>query len=128
MIRLKVLIRDNATNVINFANINSEGFSPESVIYGSYIWTWYGFDFIVDAYNAGLVAIDLTNARDNLLAGLTVAGILGQYEVALGAGIGVVVLNGWINAAQTGQYTGNGASMSFLGTPSHCWLIGVYAL
>lgn len=124
-ILLGVLVRDKDTNVITSAN---DEIIPLVTIEGSYIWTWYGFDFIVDAYNAGLAATELENARDDLLAGLAVAVLLGQQYVSVGVGITVVIMNGWIKQAKLGQQTGRGASMSFTGTTSRCMLIGIYCL
>ncbi|OPX87844.1 MAG: hypothetical protein A4E53_02342 [Pelotomaculum sp. PtaB.Bin104] len=119
-----VLVRDKSTNVIT-----STDYTAQSTVEGYFVWKWYGYDYVIDAYNAGLAAIEFRMKRDILIAGGAIAAFFGYGTWVLATGIDVIIYNSWIAACEEGQYTGRGACLCCLGKPDGVSaLMNVYAM
>lgn len=109
------LIFDRSSKKLN----EKKHVSPAGVnVSGSYIWHWYGFDFVMNSYNSGLAAIQLNTLANQLAVGAGAAVSLGAISVGVAAGITAWMVYGYAGDCQTGQYNGNGAILYFYGDPS----------
>lgn len=85
---------------------------------GSYIWHWYGFDFVMDAYNSGLAAISLNSMADKVTVGTGVVTLMGNISFGIAGGITAYMCYGFAEDCELGKETGRGAILYFYGDPS----------
>lgn len=85
---------------------------------GDYIWHWYGFDFVMDATNAGYAATQFNTWANQSGYGAGVAGVLKGVVISAASGLTSMVCFGYANDCQLGAQNGRGAILYFYGAPS----------
>lgn len=113
-----VLVRDKKTNVIREAKIKY-GFHVD----GSYIWHWYGFDFVMNARNAGIFAAGMGEISGKLAGGAAIGGAIPGVSFVLGASAALISV--WSSRASAGNSNGRGCIAYFMGDPSWAQLYNV---
>jgi len=120
---LGVLVRDKVTNEIRKADNTVESMSVTADITGTYIWHWYGFDFIMEAYSSNLFSSELYyQAGAIALGALPFYAVPGIVAVAAGS---VAAITMMAANAGTGGSNGRGSIAYFLGDPSWAQLTHV---
>jgi hypothetical protein len=98
---------------------------PSTYIAGTYIWHWYGFDFVMDAYNSNIFAALLTQDAGLLAGGAAIGFLIPGVTVVCSALSATLAY--WSGEAWLGNADGRGCIAYFFGDPSWAQLYSVQA-
>ncbi|WP_058953674.1 hypothetical protein [Clostridium tyrobutyricum] len=90
---------------------------------GTYIWHWYGFDFIMNASNSGIFSAKLAQYSAVLAAGGVVGSVIPGVSFVCGASSATMAY--WSALASQGASNGRGSIAYYLGDPSWAQLTHV---
>ncbi|SHJ13050.1 hypothetical protein [Desulfosporosinus lacus] len=113
------LYRDSITNQLKKSDTIDAIVQPMAVssdITGSYIWHWYGFDFVMEAYSSNLFGIEL-GKQAAVIAG-SASPFWAVPQIVVIATVGVSAILVMAANALTGGGNGRGSIAFFLGDPS----------
>ncbi|MDF2505175.1 hypothetical protein [Clostridium sp.] len=113
------LIFDKSTKTI----YERQHATPSTYIAGTYIWHWYGYDFVMDAYNSNIFGSQLAQTAALLSGGAVVGALIPGASVVCGAGAATLAY--WSSVAWEGNANGRGSIAYFWGDPSWSQLYSV---
>ncbi|GIM29855.1 hypothetical protein CPJCM30710_25210 [Clostridium polyendosporum] len=117
------LIYDKSTKELH----EKQHATPCTTVSGYYIWHWYGFDFVMNAYNAGIFSAKLSQYASVLAGGAAVAGLFSGGGGAFVLGCSSATIYYWSSVAAEGAANGRGAITYYFGSPSWAQLYKVWA-
>lgn len=98
--------------------------TPAAVtVYGTYIWHWYGFDFVMDAYNSSLFGAELARDAALLAMGAAIGGAIPGVTFVCGSS--AAIIGYWGSIASQGGTNGRGSIAFFMGDPSWAQIYSV---
>lgn len=93
--------------------------ASSTYVSGSYVWHWYGFDFVMDANNAGIFSAKLGQYAALLAGGAAIGFMIPGVSFVCGASSATIYY--WSSVASEGSY-GSGCIAYYLGSPSSAQL------
>ncbi|WP_368491127.1 hypothetical protein [Clostridium sp. BJN0013] len=122
------LIYDKKSNTLksNILIKNSSTIQTMSTtVDGTYVWHWYGFDFVMNGTNSGIFSAKLAQYSAVLAAGGVVGSVIPGVAFVCGASSATMAY--WSAVAAEGAASGRGSIAYYLGDPSWAQLTHVDA-
>lgn len=96
-----------------------------TTVSGTYVWHWYGFDFVMNATNSGIFSAKFAQYSAVLAAGGVVGSVIPGVSFVCGASSATMAY--WSAVAAEGAANGRGSIAYYLGDPSWAQLTHVDA-